>query len=170
MVNISRSKGGNIGLGACLCGAVRYEFDVPLKFVAHCHCENCRRAHGAAFVTWAGVPHEAFRMISGEDQLKRYATETQALRSFCGTCGSTLFYESPRWADEKHMVLANLEECVAEDPKAHYYVDSKASWWEIQDDLPQHGGVTGVEPKDEAEKRDGSGDGNDAGAENDAAS
>ena len=33
--------------GGCLCGAVRYEVDPPLRDVILCHCEMCRKAHGA---------------------------------------------------------------------------------------------------------------------------
>lgn len=46
--------------GGCLCGAVRYVITLPTKWCAHCHCSMCRRAHGAAFVTWAGVPSQSF--------------------------------------------------------------------------------------------------------------
>ena len=42
--------------GRCHCGGVRFVARFPSRFVAHCHCESCRRAHGAAFVTWAGFP------------------------------------------------------------------------------------------------------------------
>ena len=42
--------------GGCHCGAVRFVARFPSRFVAHCHCASCRRAHGAAFVTWAGFP------------------------------------------------------------------------------------------------------------------
>ena len=38
--------------GKCLCGAVRFRMRFPSKWVAHCHCTMCRRAHGAAFVTF----------------------------------------------------------------------------------------------------------------------
>ena len=40
--------------GTCLCGSVRFSASLPSKWVAHCHCTYCRRAHGAPFVTWAG--------------------------------------------------------------------------------------------------------------------
>ena len=32
--------------GGCLCGAVRYEVDRPLRDVVLCHCAMCRKAHG----------------------------------------------------------------------------------------------------------------------------
>ena len=33
--------------GACMCGAIRYEIDGPLRDAGNCHCSMCRRAHGA---------------------------------------------------------------------------------------------------------------------------
>ena len=40
--------------GGCLCGAVRYRAFWPAYGITHCHCQTCRRASGAPFVTWAG--------------------------------------------------------------------------------------------------------------------
>jgi hypothetical protein len=51
-----RSAGEVVG-GACLCGAVKIETTLPSLWSAHCHCSSCRRAHGAAFVTY--VDHKA---------------------------------------------------------------------------------------------------------------
>ena len=75
--------------GGCLCGAVTFEADLPSRFCAHCHCDNCRRAHGAAFVTWVGFPGVQFRFTKGEANLTRSKTATDATRSFCTTCGTT---------------------------------------------------------------------------------
>ena len=82
--------------GSCFCGAVRFEVELPTVFCAHCHCSMCRRAHGAGFVTWFGVERERLRLLGGEDALVRYRSSDQGTRSFCGTCGSTLFCESTR--------------------------------------------------------------------------
>lgn len=133
--------------GSCLCGTVRFQIDLPVRFCAHCHCSNCRRAHGAAFVTWVGIPKVQLHFTSGEDRLRQFKTDTGATRSFCGTCGTTLFYQGPRWPDEIHIVRGNIEGEIDKEPTAHVYVDHAASWWSIDDDLPQYGGETGVEPK-----------------------
>jgi hypothetical protein len=134
--------------GSCYCGAVAFEVTPPARFCAHCHCQNCRRAHGAAFVTWIGFKAEQVHITSGREYLTRYLTETGATRSFCRTCGSTLFYEGPRWAGEVHIALANLHGDIGKRPGGHVYVDHKASWWEINDDLPRYGGPSGMEPKE----------------------
>ena len=131
--------------GNCLCGAVRFEVDPPSRFCAHCHCQNCRRAHGAAFVTWVGYPVEQFRLTAGKDDLVRYRTDTEANRSFCRICGTTLFYEGPRWETEIHVARAVINGEIERAPQAHVYVDHKALWHEITDGLPRFGGETGME-------------------------
>jgi hypothetical protein len=133
--------------GACLCGAVRFALSLPSRFCAHCHCPDCRRAHGAAFVTWAGFREEQVRFLAGEDLLTRHLTDTGATRSFCSQCGSTLFYQGPRWLGEIHVALANLDGPIDRQPSAHVYVDDHAPWWQITDALPQYGGESGMEPK-----------------------
>ena len=133
--------------GTCLCGAVQFSLSLPSRFCAHCHCPNCRRAHGAAFVTWAGFNKEQLHLLAGADQLRVYLTDTGATRSFCGQCGSPLFYEGPRWPGEVHVALACLSGSLDRSPTAHVYVDDHASWWSIADTLPQYGGESGMEAK-----------------------
>src|SRR6185503_11754000 len=94
--------------GQCLCGAVRFEIIPPTKWCAHCHCSMCRRAHGAGYVTWVGVPEGQLRIIAGEDRLVRYPSSAQASRRFCGACGSSLFFEGARWPGEVHVTLGNI--------------------------------------------------------------
>ena len=141
------TRDGQTVPGACLCRVVTFEVTLPSKFCSHCHCDNCRRAHGAAFVTWASFVAGRFRFTCGEENVVRYETETGATRSFCGKCGSTLFYESPRWAGEVHVVRSNIDGAIDREPTAHCYVDHGAEWWEITDSLPQYGGTTGMEPR-----------------------
>lgn len=134
-------------LGSCLCGAVRFRAALPSKFCAHCHCNNCRRAHGAAFVTWVGFLAAQVEVIEGAGFLKRYHTDTNATRSFCSSCGSTLFFEGERWTGEIHVVRGNIDGEIDRLPEAHAYVDHHAKWWSIDDELPRCGGESGTELK-----------------------
>ena len=133
--------------GRCLCGAVRFEVELPTLFCAHCHCSMCRRGHGAVYVTWFGVPYERFRIVDGETRLTRYRSSDHGTRTFCATCGSTLFCEStnhPAWID---IVLANMEGTIDRGPEAHLYADDGAAWVRVGDELPRFGGPTGLEPR-----------------------
>jgi hypothetical protein len=140
--------GDKVG-GSCSCGAVRFLVTLPSRFCAHCHCNNCRKAHGAAFVTWVGVPNAQFELTAGEEHLARYLTDTGATRSFCDRCGTTLLYQGPRWPDEVHVARAVIDGEIDKLPKAHVYVDHRAPWFEITDGLDQYGGTTGMERKTE---------------------
>jgi len=94
------------------------------------------------------VEIDGARIRFGSGQaLTHYTTDTDAVRSFCKQCGSTLFYSGPRWPDEWHVALANVEGKLDREPGAHVYVDHKAAWWTIEDALPRLGGESGVEPK-----------------------
>jgi hypothetical protein len=132
--------------GACLCGAVRFEVGLPTLFCAHCHCSMCRRGHGAGYVTWFGVPHERFRVRAGEERLVRYRSSEHGTRTFCGTCGSTLFCESTNHPDWIDIVLANLEGPIDRAPESHFYFDDRAGWVAVADGLPRFGGKSGIEP------------------------
>ena len=133
--------------GGCLCGAVRFEVGLPTLFCGHCHCSMCRRAHGAGYVTWFGVPYERFRLLAGADRLVRYRSSAHGTRSFCGACGSTLFCESTNHPDWIDIVLANLEGEIDRAPHAHFYFDDRIGWVQVADELPRFGGATGMEPR-----------------------
>ncbi len=131
--------------GACLCGAIRFEVALPVKWCAYCHCGKRRQAHGAPYVAWLGViKATAFRLLVGEP--RTYASTPDAKRSFCGTCGSPLFFESTRWADEIHIARAAIPGPIDRTPQAHCFYSDKADWVDLDAPLPKLGGANGTTP------------------------
>ena len=84
--------------GRCMCGRVRFVARFPSRFVAHCHCESCRRAHGAAFVTWVGFMAPQVSVTAGADDLAVYESSPGTFRKFCRVCGTKLFFEGAKVA------------------------------------------------------------------------
>jgi hypothetical protein len=127
--------------GGCFCGAVRFRIELPSKWVAHCHCSMCRRAHGAAFVTWVGSATERATIEDGDAMLRWFASSPGAERGFCTRCGSTLFFRSQRWPGELHIVLANFEDPVDRAPQLHFYDSARVDWCALDpaDGLPRKG-------------------------------
>jgi len=125
--------------GACLCGAVQFEVDLPARFCVHCHCSMCQRNHGAAFVTWFAAPKNQFRLIEGESALTRYPSSDKGSRSFCSRCGSSLFCENERDAEIIDITLASMSGPSGITPQAHIYFDSHADWVNVVDELPKMG-------------------------------
>lgn len=68
--------------GGCLCGAVRFEARGAPKRIGLCHCEDCRRHHGALF---GGVA-----IYDQRDVTVTGPTRTYVDRVFCPVCGSSL--------------------------------------------------------------------------------
>jgi hypothetical protein len=114
--------------GSCLCGAIEFGLTFPSKWVAHCHCSLCRRAHGAAFVTWVGMHERDVAIADPQSLLRWYASTPGAQRGFCARCGSTLFFRSQRWPGELHVTHANLHGPADRAPQAHAYWDTHVAW------------------------------------------
>lgn len=112
----------------CFCGAVHFASDAPPKWVAHCHCTMCRRAHGAGFVTWAGFATDAVRIEDPDDRLRWFESSRGAQRGFCSRCGSPLFFRSERWAGELHIARAQIDGDLAQAPQLHVFWDSHVDW------------------------------------------
>ena len=132
--------------GGCLCGAVCFEIRPPTLFNLHCHCSMCRRNHGAAYVTWVGVPREQLRILAGADALTRHASSPHGARSFCSRCGSSLFCENEQHPDHVDILLANLDGPTDRAPEGHIYWSDRAPWVAADDGLPRLGGETGLSP------------------------
>lgn len=123
--------------GGCLCGGIRYEIDAELAPIQICHCGQCRKAQGAAFVTNIPVPSNFFRVTAGSELLREFESSPGKLRCFCSRCGSPVL--SRRTADPETVRIraGTLDGVLVTRPVAHFHVASKANWWDISDTLPQ---------------------------------
>ena len=123
-----------ITAGGCLCGAVRYEVKGRLRDVVNCHCSMCRQQHGNF------GPHSKARkkniIITHADGLAWYQTSDVARRGFCRECGSGLFWE-PFDLDATGIIAGTLDHPTGLKTLGHIFVDEKADFFEITDDLPQ---------------------------------
>jgi len=131
---MSKSEDAAVLNGTCLCGAVVYEVADAFAYAMNCHCSKCRRVTGAAFKPIGGIESGKFRVVKGEDNLLAFGGENYDLH--CRTCGSPL-YSVVREGKYIHVLLGTLLEAPSLRPTEHIYVGSKASWFEITDDLPQ---------------------------------
>jgi hypothetical protein len=129
--------------GSCLCQGVRFEIDGVLRTASHCHCSMCRKAHGAAFGTYAVAEAQVFRVVTGAELITRYASSPGIARTFCSRCGSTLQWLRESRPDMVDVALGVLDGDPGVRPSFHIYVASKAPWYEICDGLPQHAAGAG---------------------------
>jgi hypothetical protein len=123
--------------GRCLCGALQYRIEGPFLDMLHCHCSMCRKHHGTPFATWAAAPYASFSWIGDTSSLARYASSERGHRDFCRLCGSV----APIAEESFGMAIVpagNLTGDPGIRPTKHMFTGSKAKWYTITDDLPQH--------------------------------
>lgn len=125
--------------GSCLCGTVKYEINGGIGRISHCHCSMCRKAHGAAFGTYAPVAWKAFRFVTGEDAVQRYQSSADVTRTFCKRCGSTLQFITEGMAGFA-LAVGTLDSDPGRKPAYQIWVGSKAPWWDIDPALPSYEG------------------------------
>jgi hypothetical protein len=122
--------------GGCRCGGVRYAIEGTPLWVAHCHCNDCRRSIGAAFTTWSGWPEAAITWTTIAPA--PYQSSEGVTRSFCPTCGTPIAFASKRWKGEIHIPVATFDDPAALKPTAHTFVSEKLPWIVIADGLRRY--------------------------------
>ena len=77
--------------GSCLCGAVKFEVTGSASPIEVCHCLQCRKWTGHFFAN-IEVPQDNLK-VQGEDRITWHRSSEKVRRGFCGTCGSSLFFD-----------------------------------------------------------------------------
>jgi hypothetical protein len=124
--------------GSCLCGGVRYVLRGALGPITFCHCSQCRKAQGSAFVAAAPVRATEFEIIQGGDLLHAFESSPGKERVFCGRCGSPIYSRRVAEPDFLRLRIGTLDTPVDVRPAAHIWVWDKADWYAICDDIQQY--------------------------------
>jgi hypothetical protein len=122
--------------GHCFCGEVQFKVTGPDMYACHCHCESCRRAAGAPFVTWATFARDKLAITSGT--IVEHHSTPEVTRGHCGACGTSLTYEHADRAGQIDITLTSLDDASQIEPRAHIWIQDKVPWLCIDDDLPQY--------------------------------
>ena len=125
--------------GQCRCRAVTYAVADAFAYAVNCHCSNCRRATGAAFKPLAGIAIDAIAVVDGAEHIMAIG-DAASPYIHCRLCGA-LLYAVVRNGTFAHVPMGTLVDAPAIRPSAHIFVGSKAAWFDITDDLPQHEGL-----------------------------
>jgi hypothetical protein len=120
--------------GGCLCGAVRYEARGAPYNVTHCHCLDCRRSSGAAFVTWASFHRSEFHFTAALPRELHWASR---VRAFCAGCGTPLTFMSSAEADEVDVTVCTFDDPAVVTPADHTWTEDQLPWIQLSDGLPK---------------------------------
>ena len=113
--------------GGCLCGAVRYAVEGPLRDVVICHCRRCRRTHGHA-AAYTACAHADLVLLAA-DGLCWYEADERA-RGYCGRCGASLFWRAAG-RDTTSIAAGTLDEPTGLRTIAHAHVADRGDYYEL---------------------------------------
>src|SRR5438552_18492510 len=123
--------------GGCACGAVRYHLTSDPLFVHCCHCLNCQRQTGSAFVINVLIETDRVELLAGDPQpvaVPRTGGKKQKVWR-CPTCQVAVF--SQYTSRQVRFVRAGtLDDPTAVAPDVHIYTRSKLPWVTLPDTAP----------------------------------
>ena len=115
--------------GGCSCAAVRYRLTSEPLFTHCCHCLNCQRQTGSAFVINLLIEADRVELLAGDPQpveVPRDDGSTQRIYR-CADCQVAVFSEYGR-PEIKFVRAGTLDEPSQVTPDVHIYTRSKVPW------------------------------------------
>ena len=88
--------------GGCLCGSIRFEFDVDPTLLVICHCDYCKTILGSGISHKCLVAADNFRVSHGSPGSYAHVSAGSGMRvehRFCGTCGTPVFLTGERFSE-----------------------------------------------------------------------
>ena len=84
--------------GGCSCGEIRYRLTSDPLFTHCCHCPNCQRQTGSAFVINALIEADRVELVQGEPQAAPVPRDDGSSQTIwrCPACRVALFSEYGR--------------------------------------------------------------------------
>ena len=122
--------------GGCACGAVRYRLTSEPMFVHCCHCLNCQRQTGSAFVINLLIEADRVELLAAEPDPVDVARDRGKQRIWrCPTCQIAVYskYTSPK---VRFVRAGTLDDPSSVEPDVHIFTRSKLPWVELPEDVP----------------------------------
>jgi len=116
--------------GRCACGAVRYALTTAPMFVHCCHCLDCQRQTGSAFVLNALIETDRIEMLAGEPGPVRLPTDSGRVHDVyrCGSCQTALWSDYGGRPALRFVRVGTLDTPSALPPDVHIFTRSKQPW------------------------------------------
>lgn len=116
--------------GGCACGNVRFRLRTPPMFVHCCHCRDCQRQTGSAFVLNALIETSRITLMSGEPEPVPVPTNSGRPHDIyrCPGCRTALWSDYGRRPGLRFVRVGTLDEPAALPPDVHIFTRSKLPW------------------------------------------
>lgn len=119
---------------SCLCGGIQLKINAEIPKVFICHCQQCQKAQGSAFVAIAPVLSKDLEILAGQDLFTEYWATENKKRVFCKNCASPLFSARLDFPEVIRLRVGIINEPLKAEIASHAFTQNKATWFEILDD------------------------------------
>ena len=123
--------------GGCSCGEVRYRLTSEPLFTHCCHCLNCQRQTGSAFVINLLIEADRVELVAGAPQpvdVPRDDGSTQRIFR-CPTCQVAVYSQYSR-PEVLFVRGGTLDDPSRVAPDVHIFTRSKLSWVALPESVP----------------------------------
>jgi hypothetical protein len=123
--------------GVCACGAVRYRLASDPLFTHCCHCLNCQRQTGSAFVINLLIETDRVELLAGDplpaDVPRDDGSKQKIFR--CPTCQVAVFSQYGR-PQVRFVRAGTLDQPSSVEPDVHIFTRSKLPWIALPESVP----------------------------------
>jgi hypothetical protein len=128
--------------GRCLCGKICYSVEFEPVFSGNCHCKDCQRSSGSAFIP-VMIFREEVVVVLGE--VKYFESRADSgnfhKRGFCPNCGSQLFAGFSNMPGMLGIKSGTLDQTSNYVPKLDFHISSATPWDFMNPELPKKHGA-----------------------------
>ena len=123
--------------GGCSCGEVRYRLTSEPLFTHCCHCLNCQRQTGSAFVINLLIEADRVELLAGAPHgvdVPRDDGSTQRIFR-CPTCQVAVYSQYGR-PEVRFVRGGTLDDPSSVEPDVHIFTRSKLPWVSLPESTP----------------------------------
>ncbi len=123
--------------GGCACGAVRYRLASEPLFTHCCHCLNCQRQTGSAFVINLLIEANRVELLAAAPQPVDVPRDNDSKQRIyrCPTCQVPVYSDYGR-PEVLFVRGGTLDQPSGVTPDVHIFTKSKLSWVTLPDSVP----------------------------------
>jgi hypothetical protein len=123
--------------GGCACGAVRYRLTSDPLFTHCCHCLNCQRQTGSAFVINLLIEADRVELLADAPHAVEVPRDdgSKQLIFRCPTCQVAVFSQYGR-REVLFVRAGTLDQPSGVTPDVHIFTKSKLPWITLPDSAP----------------------------------
>jgi hypothetical protein len=124
--------------GGCSCGAVRYRLASRPMFTHCCHCLDCQRQTGSAFVLNALIETDRIEVLSGAPEPVSMPTDSGRPHDIyrCPICRIAVWSDYGRRPALRFVRVGTLDDPTALPPDVHIFTRSKQPWVGLPEGVP----------------------------------